>query len=185
LSLIAFPTPRAVPGEARSVRPDHLRPLSAPRRAAACSISRTSPVMWRRAAPCWSRPATTTPRRSASIALRSVRSCPRCHPDAVVEEPFKPKLTDLGEKHPVTTELPGSNGDKEPAGAAGSAWSMPIPRDAEVLMKGAQGQSLLVIGQRGQGPGGHDLIGPRLAVGTRAMRAADPIPICCVASRTG
>ena len=30
----------------------------------------------------------------------------------VVEEPFKPKLTELGEKHPVTSDLPGAAGDE-------------------------------------------------------------------------
>src|SRR5690242_17611409 len=69
----------------------------------------------------------------------------------VVEEPFKPKLTDLGEKHPVTTELPGSNGDKEPSWGRWFRVVDADPRDAEVLMKGAQDSPLLVIGQRGQG----------------------------------
>ena len=27
----------------------------------------------------------------------------------VIEEPFKPKLTELGEKHPVTNDLPGAS----------------------------------------------------------------------------
>ena len=68
----------------------------------------------------------------------------------VVEEPFKPKLTDLGEKHPVTSDLPGATGDEPSWGH----WFRVVeadPRDAEVLMKGAQGKPLLVIGQRGQG----------------------------------
>ena len=72
----------------------------------------------------------------------------------VVEEPFKPKLTELGEKHPVTRDLPGAGG-----GAAGDEpswgrWFRVVdaePRDAEVLMKGAEGKPLLVIGQRGKG----------------------------------
>jgi hypothetical protein len=72
----------------------------------------------------------------------------------VVEEPFKPKLTELGEKHPVTRDLPGAGG-----GAAGDEpswgrWFRVVdaePVDAEVLMKGAEGKPLLVIGQRGKG----------------------------------
>ena len=44
----------------------------------------------------------------------------------VVEEPFKPKLTELGEKHPVTRDLPGSKGERAQLGGAGSAWSKPI-----------------------------------------------------------
>ena len=39
----------------------------------------------------------------------------------VVEKPFKPKLTELGEKHPVTSDLPGSKGD-EPS------WGPLVPR---------------------------------------------------------
>jgi hypothetical protein len=68
----------------------------------------------------------------------------------VVEEPFKPKLTDLGEKHPVTSDLPGSAGNEPSWGH----WFRVVeadPRDAEVLMKGAEGKPLLVIGERGQG----------------------------------
>jgi hypothetical protein len=68
----------------------------------------------------------------------------------VVEEPFKPKLSELGEKHPVTSDLPGAAGDEPSWGH----WFRVVeadPRDAEVLMQGAQGKPLLVIGERGQG----------------------------------
>jgi hypothetical protein len=68
----------------------------------------------------------------------------------VVEEPFKAKLTELGEKHPVTSDLPGAAGDEPSWGH----WFRVVeadPRDAEVLMKGAQNKPLLVIGERGQG----------------------------------
>jgi hypothetical protein len=68
----------------------------------------------------------------------------------VVEEPFKPKLTELGQKHPVTADLPGSAGDEPSWGR----WFRTVdadPRDAEVLMKGGEGKPLLVIGQRGKG----------------------------------
>jgi hypothetical protein len=68
----------------------------------------------------------------------------------VVEEPFKPKLTELGEKHPVTNDLPGSAGPEPSWGR----WFRVVeadPREAEVLMKGAEDKPLLVIGERGQG----------------------------------
>ncbi len=68
----------------------------------------------------------------------------------VVEQPFKAKLTELGEKHPVTADLPGSSGDEPTWGR----WFRTVdaePRDAEVLMKGAEDKPLLVIGQRGKG----------------------------------
>jgi hypothetical protein len=68
----------------------------------------------------------------------------------VVEEPFKPTLTDLGQKHPVTRDLAGSKGDQPSWGR----WFRVVDvdaRDAEVLMKGAEGKPLLVLGERGQG----------------------------------
>jgi hypothetical protein len=68
----------------------------------------------------------------------------------VVEEPFKPALTDLGQKHPVTRDLPGAKGDQPSWGR----WFRVVdvdPREAEVLMKGAEGKPLLVLGERGQG----------------------------------
>jgi hypothetical protein len=68
----------------------------------------------------------------------------------VVEEPFKPKLTELGKKHPVTSDLPGASGDEPSWGR----WFRVVDvdtHDAEVLMQGAQGKPLLVIGQRGDG----------------------------------
>jgi hypothetical protein len=68
----------------------------------------------------------------------------------VVEQPFKPKLTELGGKHPVTNDLPGSAGTEPTWGH----WFRVVdadPTDAEVLMKGAEDKPLLVIGQRGEG----------------------------------
>jgi hypothetical protein len=68
----------------------------------------------------------------------------------VVEEPFKPALTELGKKHPVTRDLPGAGGEQPSWGR----WFRVVdadPRDAEVLMKGAEGKPLLVLGQRGEG----------------------------------
>ena len=68
----------------------------------------------------------------------------------VVEEPFKPSLTELGKKHPVTRDLPGAGGEQPSWGR----WFRVVdadPRDAEVLMKGAEGKPLLVLGQRGEG----------------------------------
>jgi hypothetical protein len=68
----------------------------------------------------------------------------------VVEEPFKPALTELGAKHPVTSDLPGASG-KEPSWGRWFRIVEADPRDAEVLMKGADDKPLLVIGQRGEG----------------------------------
>jgi hypothetical protein len=68
----------------------------------------------------------------------------------VVEEPFKPRLTDLGEKHPVTSDLPGSSGD-EPSWGRWFRIADAQPQDAEVLMHGAENTPLLVLGRRGEG----------------------------------
>ena len=67
----------------------------------------------------------------------------------VVEEPFKPQLTELGKKHPVTSGLPGAGDDP-----SWGRWFRVVetdPRGAEVLMRGAQDKPLLVISQRGEG----------------------------------
>ena len=69
----------------------------------------------------------------------------------VVEKPFKPKLTDLGQRHPVTRDLPGANDGGEPSWGQWFRVVDVAPRDAEVLMKGADDKPLLLLGQRGEG----------------------------------
>ena len=73
----------------------------------------------------------------------------------VIEQPYKPALTKLGGKHPVTSDLPGAHG----GGAKGDEptwgrWFRVVdvsPQQGEVLMKGADDKPLLVIGERGKG----------------------------------
>ncbi|WP_108683095.1 hypothetical protein [Methyloceanibacter sp. wino2] len=73
----------------------------------------------------------------------------------VVERPYRPALSEFGAKHPVTGDLAGARG----GGADGSEptwgrWFRVVdvsPRDAEVLMTGADDRPLLVIGERGKG----------------------------------
>lgn len=73
----------------------------------------------------------------------------------VIEKPYRPALSDLGAKHPVTGDLEGARG----GGADGTdptwgRWFRVVdvsPREAEVLMEGADGRPLLVIGERGKG----------------------------------
>ena len=84
----------------------------------------------------------------------------------VVEEPFKPKLTELGEKHPVTSDLPGATGEEPSWGH----WFRVVeadPRDAEVLMKGAARQAAARHRPARPGPRGAAPVRPRLAVGAR------------------
>ncbi len=71
----------------------------------------------------------------------------------VIEEPFKPALTDLGSKHPVTSDLPGAHNGANGEPSWGR-WFRVVdvsPKEGEVLMKGADDKPLLVIGERGKG----------------------------------
>ncbi len=69
----------------------------------------------------------------------------------VVEEAFKPELTELGKKHPVTHGLPGSEGDDPKWGRWFRVVDTQLPAQGEVLMQGAQDKPLLVLGRRGEG----------------------------------
>ncbi|MBQ0816614.1 MAG: hypothetical protein QNK17_08140 [Hyphomicrobiaceae bacterium] len=69
----------------------------------------------------------------------------------VIEEPFKPALTELGGKHPVTSDLPGAGDGGEPSWGRWFRVVEVRPDDAQVLMKGADDKPLLVIGERGEG----------------------------------
>jgi hypothetical protein len=68
----------------------------------------------------------------------------------VIEEPFKPRITDLGKRHPVTRDLPGSASDPP----QWSDWFRTIettPRGGTAIMSGARGQSLLVLSRQEKG----------------------------------
>ena len=73
------------------------------------------------------------------------------------EEPFLPRLTDEGRRHPVTAGLPGAPAEDAEAGAAGhwGRWLrmsqvIPDPR-AQVVMTGAEDEPLLILGRVGKG----------------------------------
>jgi hypothetical protein len=68
----------------------------------------------------------------------------------VVEEPFRPAITDLGRRHPVSRDLPGSA--SSPPGW--SEWYRVIettPRSGTTVMSGARGQALLVLSRQEKG----------------------------------
>jgi uncharacterized membrane protein len=70
-----------------------------------------------------------------------------------LNEAFRPKITDLGERHPVTTDLPG---DKQDGPAEWGRWfrqgdvnqAGPV---SSVVMTGAQGKPLLLLAHAGEG----------------------------------
>jgi hypothetical protein len=64
----------------------------------------------------------------------------------VIEEPYRPVVTELGERHPVTTDLP-SNGDW-------GRWLRQIdvvPTSGNTVMEGVDGRPLLVLDRVGEG----------------------------------
>jgi hypothetical protein len=70
----------------------------------------------------------------------------------IAEAAFRPRVTELGERHPVTTALPGAN-----AGDADAAWGRwyrridaASPRGA-ALMSGPAGEPLLLVDRIGEG----------------------------------
>lgn len=68
----------------------------------------------------------------------------------VIEEPFRPKVSERGERHPVTRALPG--GDQDPP--AWSEWFRQvetIPLSGETVMTGAHDQPLVVLSREGEG----------------------------------
>ncbi len=71
----------------------------------------------------------------------------------VIEQPFKPAVTELGEKHPVTAGLPGSNAAPGEQPKWGS-WFRLIetsPLDGSVLMNGPDNAPVLTLVRRGKG----------------------------------
>ncbi|WP_134724691.1 glutamine amidotransferase [Paracoccus luteus] len=69
----------------------------------------------------------------------------------MLEQPFRPALTDAGRRHPVTAGLPGAEG-AQPAWGRWLRMGEIIPdAGAEVLMTGAADQPLLVVNRVGKG----------------------------------
>jgi hypothetical protein len=67
-----------------------------------------------------------------------------------LEQGFKPRLTDLGRRHPVTADLPGATGDDPPWGR----WFRVVGSEARrgtVLMDGPNGLPLLLLDRVGEG----------------------------------
>ncbi len=78
----------------------------------------------------------------------------------VVEQAFRPTVTDLGHRHPVTSGLPGErvSGDADDVSeASGPTWGHWFrlvevePGDGEILMDGPEGRPLLMVQRVGEG----------------------------------
>jgi uncharacterized membrane protein len=96
----------------------------------------------------------------ASTPLGAVLPGGPARTNAVVDGPFRPWVTDLGQRHPVTEGLTGANppvSGSSAAGAKGPDWGSwyrriaPGPVDGEVLLRTPDDQPLLALDRVGQG----------------------------------
>jgi len=76
----------------------------------------------------------------------------------VIDEPFRPQVTDLGERHPVTEGLEALAPPAPPGSDIGApAWGRwfreveVTPKSGEVVMSGAEGKPLLILDHKGKG----------------------------------
>jgi len=78
----------------------------------------------------------------------------------VLEQGFKPKLTNIGRRHPVTAGLPqggtnangtNGNGDETPEWGRWFRMIDAVPRSGRALMQGASGKPLLMLERQGKG----------------------------------
>ncbi|MDA1090628.1 MAG: hypothetical protein O3A85_09990 [Proteobacteria bacterium] len=68
----------------------------------------------------------------------------------VLEQGFKPTLTDIGRRHPVTAGLP-MDGDKTPEWGRWFRMIEAVPRTGRELMRGVDGKPLLMLERNGKG----------------------------------
>jgi len=70
----------------------------------------------------------------------------------VNEGGFKPKLSDIGQRHPITSDLPGAgNGENDPKWGRWFRLITSNVNRGEVLMRGSGDQPLLVVNRVGEG----------------------------------
>jgi hypothetical protein len=90
----------------------------------------------------------------AATPLGSVLPGAPARTNAVVDGPFKPWVSDLGQRHPVTEALPGANPTKDQKAPDWGPWYRRIEPgtvDGEVLLRTPDGQPLLALNRVGQG----------------------------------
>lgn len=92
---------------------------------------------------------------ATSLALTPLRSVLPAVPsgaNAVVDGEFRPWVTDLGQRHPVTENLPGANsGSKNPDWGPWYRRIQPGPVSGEVLLRTPEGDPLLALDRVGKG----------------------------------
>ncbi|RJE80079.1 hypothetical protein [Paracoccus sp. JM45] len=70
----------------------------------------------------------------------------------IIDEPFLPRLTEDGQRHPVTAGLPGSNGEDDPDWGRWLRMAQVTPNQgAQVAMTGADDNPLLILNRVGEG----------------------------------
>ena len=100
--------------------------------------------------------------------------------------PFRPHVTDVGKRHPVTRGLARRRQRRRAdAGAAGSASSMRQPEARRNRDVGARRQAAARAVARGRRPRRASSSPITAGCGRAAMKAADRRPNCCAASPTG
>jgi uncharacterized membrane protein len=91
----------------------------------------------------------------AATPLGAVLPAAPANRDAVVDEPFRPMITPLGARHPVTEGLTGANVPGQPGSEpTWGSWYRriePIDVHGEVLMQAPDGAPLLVVDRVGKG----------------------------------
>lgn len=90
----------------------------------------------------------------ASTPLAAVLPAVPAPAGAVVDEKFRPRLTALGERHPVTEGLTGANPPDSTAAPTWGSWYRRIePADVrgQTLMAAPDGTPLLILDQEGKG----------------------------------
>ena len=154
LSLIAFPTRELFSSQDRRVRPDHLRPLPAARRAADPVFRQYRPLRDR-----WRRDARLPLVRNMPIYRAVHRTplsavLPLAPTGKVIEQPFRPRVSEAGRRHPVTRDLEGLPVRGSDTPADWSRWFRLIEGvdpQGDVVMDGPDEKPLLVLNRPGEG----------------------------------
>lgn len=80
------------------------------------------------------------------------RALPAAPSGEVIEEPFRPRVSARGERHPVTRELPGAGeGEAEPDWSEWFRQIESVPLAGDAVMDGARNNPLLVLSREGDG----------------------------------